>query len=122
MLIDNKKFLELLYDETLTYTVKEPYKDEVTKRTKLKDVTYPNDGSVIKCRVSKETIRPTETNGLTSVIEILKIFTDPEITIPAGSEITVTKNGKSNKYSKSGEPAVYDSHQEIPVELWRVKA
>ncbi len=122
MLIHNKKFLELLYDETLNYIVNEPYTDEITKRTLFKPVTYPIDGTTIKCRVSKETIRPTETNGLTSVTEVLKIFTNPEVEIPAGSKIIISKDGNSAEYEQSGKSAKYESHQEIPVELWRVKA
>ena len=72
--------------------------------------------------MSKETTRPTETNGLTEIVQTLKLFTYPEITIPAGSKITVTQNGVVTECKHSGKPAMYNSHQEIPVELWRDKA
>lgn len=121
MLLDNRKFLDILFDSTFTYTVKELIKDPTTGRSKYTEVTYPKEGT-LKGRLSKETIRPTETNGLTEVTQYLKLFTFPEITIPAGSKITVTQNGIVTNCQQSGKPAIYSSHQEIPVELWRVKA
>ena len=35
-----------------------------------------------------------------------------------GSKITVTQNGKTTDYCRSGESAVYTSHQEIALELF----
>lgn len=122
MLLDNRKFLELLFDDTFTYTAKENYKDPTTKRTYQRDVTYPLSGEPYKGRVSYQTVRPTETNGLTEVEQSVKLFTYPEITIPAGSKITITRNGVATVYKHSGKPAVYSAHQEIPIELWRDKA
>lgn len=126
MLLDNKKFLELLYKPesggcTFTYITTEYEKDPETGRSKPKEVIHPSDG--VYCgRLSKETIRPTDTNGLTEVVQTLKLFTHPEIDIPAGSKITVTQQGITTEYQHSGKPAIFTSHQEIPVELWRKKA
>ena len=33
--------------------------------------------------------------------------------MPAGSKIVVTQEGRTAAYARSGEPAVYSSHQEI---------
>ena len=35
--------------------------------------------------------------------------------IPAGSKIVVTQEGRTTAYARSGEPAVYSCHQEIPL-------
>lgn len=126
MLLDNKKFLELLYKPesggcTFTYTTKEYNKDPETGRSKYVEVTHPSTGTH-SGRLSKETIRPTDTNGLTEVVQTLKLFTHPEIDIPAGSKITITQDDITTEYQHSGKPAKYTSHQEIPVELWREKA
>ncbi len=47
----------------------------------------------------------------------MKLFLAPEIRVNSGSRIAVTQNGISNEYCASGEPAVYDTHQEILLEL-----
>jgi len=126
MLLDNKKFLKLLFDPnnggcTFTFTTKEYKQDPETGRSKSVEVTHPTTGAY-DGRLSKETIRPTDTNGLTEVVQTLKLFTYPEIDIPAGSIINVTQGDVTTKYQHSGEPAIYTSHREIPIELWRKKA
>ena len=40
-----------------------------------------------------------------------------EVTIPPASKLVVTQNGVTRCYRQSGVPAVYQSHQEILVEL-----
>ena len=49
----------------------------------------------------------------------MKLFLAPEWQVPAGSKITVTGRGGERVYCRSGEAAVYGSHQEIPLALWK---
>ncbi len=49
-----------------------------------------------------------------------KIFISPDIKIKNGSKVIVTNNlGQIKEYKSSGEPATYDTHQEIMLELFK---
>ena len=48
----------------------------------------------------------------------VKLFLAPEREVPPGSKITVTGRGVTRVYGRSGQPAVYGSHQEIALALW----
>lgn len=43
----------------------------------------------------------------------------PDIEIKPGSKIRISQNGIITEYQKSGEPAVYESHQEIYLILFK---
>lgn len=51
--------------------------------------------------------------------QAVKLFIAPEIAVPEGSRIDVTQNGITTSYRQSGTPAVYSSHQEITLELYK---
>lgn len=57
-------------------------------------------------------------DGYNTVSQSVVLFIAPEVEIPSGSKITVTQNGKTTDYCRSGESAVYTSHQEIALELF----
>lgn len=72
------------------------------------------------CRVSFEDIYAnTETDTEAKVIQKIKLFIAPEIVIKPGSKIVVTRKNRVTEYKNSGESAVYDTHQEIMLELWK---
>ena len=53
-----------------------------------------------------------------NVSQTTKLFIAPEITIKDGSRIEVTDVlGKKTIYKSSGQPAIYQTHQEIMLEL-----
>lgn len=52
-------------------------------------------------------------DGYSTISQSVVLFIAPEVEIPSGSKITVTQNGKTTDYCRSGESAVYTSHQEI---------
>ena len=71
------------------------------------------------CRMSFSSI-PTATDGTVSeVSQTVKLFFAPEITVKEGSKIVVTQNGVTTEYKQSGTPALYETHQEINLELFR---
>lgn len=49
--------------------------------------------------------------------QTVKLFLKPEKIIEPGSKITVTQNGVTTDYASSGKPAVYETHQEVILEL-----
>ena len=72
------------------------------------------------CRVSFEDITVnTETDTESKKIQKIKLFIAPELNIKSGSKIVVTRKGRITTYKNSGEPAVYNTHQEIMLELWK---
>lgn len=71
------------------------------------------------CRLSFERITTTNMNdGAAQLIQTTKLFIAPEVEIEAGSKIVVTQNGVTTEYKRSGEPALYDTHQEIILDLF----
>lgn len=72
------------------------------------------------CRVSFEDIYAnTETETEAKKVQKIKLFIAPELVIKPGSKIVVTRKNRKTEYKNSGEPAVYDTHQEIMLELWK---
>lgn len=51
--------------------------------------------------------------------QVIRLFLAPEVVICPGSRIEVTQQGVTESYSGSGHPAVYSSHQEIELTLFR---
>ncbi|MCM1545140.1 MAG: hypothetical protein NC110_07575 [Ruminococcus sp.] len=109
--------IESTYDGLCTVIEYKPIKDEKTKITRNKEVTvFENE----PCRLSfvkQNTVVQTET--ATAISLGAKLFIAPEIEIRSGSKIIVCQNGRTGEYALSGEPAVYSTHQEIMIELFR---
>lgn len=68
----------------------------------------------IPCKLSKKTINPTNQTEMANTIQYSPVlFINPDITIKPGSRIIVTQNGVTREFEQSGEPFVYETHQEI---------
>ena len=96
------------------------YRDVKDARTKI---THKEEVTIIENRPCRllfkrlNTIVTTETAA--SVSQVTKLFISPEIEINSGSKIIVTQDNVTTAYSASGEPAVYSTHQEIMLELFK---
>jgi hypothetical protein len=96
--------------------------------TEHKKVTKPNHTTGFSevevlvdqpCRLSFSS-SPSASNGdVAEINQTVKLFFAPEITVKEGSKITVTQNGVTTAYKQSGTPAVYQTHTEILLELFR---
>lgn len=115
--MNHKKALEFLWKGTCTISVKKEKTNPITKRTEFdEDVIYSNQ----PCKLSFERLTTTTENSNAALItQGVKLFLSPTIEIPPGSKITVTQNEKTTDYERSGEPAVYSNHQEVPLELFK---
>lgn len=72
------------------------------------------------CRLSFSSANSTSpTDTASQVGQIIKVFLAPEIRVAAGSKLTITQNGVTTEYKNSGEPAIYETHQEIILELFK---
>lgn len=99
------------------------YKDDTDDDTGLTD-----QGEVIvlegqPCRLSFEKTEPASQKEMAAAVaQGVKLFLAPEIKVAEGSKIVVTQNGATSAYQRSGVPAVYPTHQEIMLELWKGRA
>ena len=73
-----------------------------------------------KCKLSFESITSTNQNDVSAkVTQVTKLFIAPEIDIKPGSRIDVKNaQGVTTAYESSGQPAKYESHQEIILKLF----
>lgn len=116
----HREVIESTYDGICNIYEKRPYKDPATKVTSQKMVKVVEDQL---CRLSFSSISATDdTETVSAFRQVIKLFLAPEIVVQPGSKIEVTQAGRTEFYSGSGQPAVYDSHQEIVLELWKEKA
>lgn len=92
------------------------YTDPETEETIVglnPDPIYEN----IPCKLSKKTITTTNQTEIANAIQYSPVlFINPDITIKPGSKIIVTQNGVTREFEQSGEPFVYETHQEIALQ------
>lgn len=111
-----RKAVELLYNGTCTVTAYQEYV-KPNKSTGHREVVVLNDQPCRIVYTSAPAVAGTETG--TAAAQQIKLFIAPELEIKAGSKIAVTQNGVTKDYCCSGIPAVYMSHQEINLEVWK---
>jgi hypothetical protein len=79
------------------------------------------------CRLSQNYVSHTTAdivgvNGVPSVENIIVLFLRPDLEVKPGSVIEITQHGRTNKYHRSSEPAIYTNHQEIVLERYEEHA
>lgn len=62
---------------------------------------------------SAKTVAPVENGVAYAPVTLSRLSLAPDIEIKPGSKIIVTRNGVSTAYKNSGEPAMFQTHQEI---------
>lgn len=111
-----RKMIETLYQDVCNIYELTKVKDPITH------ITNPGDDMLViekqPCRLSFKTFPSAspEIEGNT-LIQSIKLLIAPEIEIKAGSQIEITRNGITKRYKRSGEPALYNTHQEVNLEL-----
>ena len=107
-----RRAVERLYDGRATV-------EEARKEKNAKNITALVWSAVaqdVPCRVSYKTLAPVgRSDTVDSIAQAITLSTAPDIDIKPGSRVTVTQRGRTMHFSCSGIPAVYDSHQEIPL-------
>lgn len=111
-----KAAVQSLWDSVATITVLDGVLNPANGRTEPVERVLV-DGAA--CRISHKTVTTTEPSEEAAVVaQAVTLYIDPSVDIPEGSKITVTQNGVTRDYERSGTPAVYTVHQEVPLELW----
>ena len=107
-----RRAVERLYDGRATV-------EEARKEKNAKNITalvWSVVARDVPCRVSYKTVAPAgRSDTVDSIAQAITLFTAPEIDIKPGSRVMVTQRGRTMRFACSGIPAVYDSHQEIPL-------
>lgn len=108
--------IEATYLGTMTVMERKKGKEEKTKLTKAEAVVVLENQP---CKLSFETLKAAvPTDSAATITQGTKLFVSPDVSIKAGSKITVTQDGVTTDYTSSGVPAVYPTHQEIILELF----
>lgn len=69
------------------------------------------------CRLSYSSkTSANQTDNMSNISLIIKLFISPDIKIKPGSKIIVTNSKGRTEFKSSGMPAIYDTHQEIVLE------
>ena len=111
-----KAAVQSLWDSVATITVLDGVLNPANGRTEPVERVLV-DGAA--CRISHKTVTTTEPSEEAAVVaQAVTLYIDPSVDIPEGSKITVTQNKVTRDYERSGTPAVYTVHQEVPLELW----
>lgn len=109
--------IEATYDGTCNWYELRPVKNPDTKVTHSEEVQVQRE---IPCHLSYSSAAPVVgSDTVTVVAQVIKLFLAPELVVLPGSRIEVTQHGRTESYGQSGKAAVYSSHQEIPLELWK---
>lgn len=106
-----RKAIESTYKGLCTISEYESYREPETEELKQRlEPIHEN----IPCKLSKKTINPSSETDIASIVRYAPmLFIAPEIEIKPGSEILVTQYGITRVFKQSGEPFVYETHQEI---------
>lgn len=73
----------------------------------------------IPCRLSFESIKNTNEDMNVNIrSSSVKLFLSPDIVVKTGAKIIVNQNNREFVYKSSGEPAVYETHQELILKLF----
>ena len=112
-----KKAVQSLWDGKATITVREGVLNEANGRTEPVERVLVEGAA---CRISHKTVTATEpSEEAAKTVQTVTLYIDPSVDIREGSKITVTQKGVTRDYERSGTPAVYTVHQEVPLELFR---
>lgn len=110
-----RKALERLWKDRCTVYHRVKVKDPKTKITDFEEKPLLQDQP---CKLSFETLTSSTGDPVAAVSQAVKLFISPDVKIPAGCKIVVTRFNDLERtftYSKSGEAGVFTNHQEIPL-------
>ena len=107
--------IEKMYESTCSVWRFSQVYDKATHSTKMKKVALFEN---IPCHISYGISGAAKQTDTIAVIgQNITLYLPPEYAVPAGCEIIIEGQGRTTKYESSGEPAVYQSHQEISLTL-----
>ena len=116
-----QRALETLWTDRVTVYRKQKVTDPVTHITDFREVAILEGQP---CKLSFETLAAAEGDPAAAVSQAVKLFLSPDVTVPAGCRVVVTRPNKTERvltYTSSGLAGMFHNHQEIslvPDERW----
>lgn len=114
MMDKTRKAIEMMYRDRCTIVEYQPTKDPITKRTNNKEVVVLENQP---CKLSYKNIASATDGKVAKLTQTIKLFISPNINIKAGSKLIIN----NKEYIRSGESAIYPSHQEVILEIFKDK-
>lgn len=114
-----RKALERLWKDRCTVYHRVKVTDPKTKLTDFDEKPLLQDRP---CKLSFEILNSTDGDHVATVAQSVKLFISPDVEIPAGCKIVVTRFNDLERtftYSRSGEPGIFTNHQEIMLEPFK---
>lgn len=108
---------EATYEGVCTIIEYRDVTDEKTRLTSQVEVTVI-ENQPCKLSFEKQAVA-VQAETAAAISQSIKLFLSPERKVNSGSKIIVTQNGVTEEYCASGKPAIYSTHQEITLELFR---
>ena len=117
MVMINKKFFEnKMYIGRCNVIVRTKKKNQKTMIIDFVEETILEN---VPCRLSFSSSPKTGSDNVATLDQEIKLFMDPKYNVPPGSKIVITQNEQTETYSNSGKPALYESHQEINLKVFK---
>ncbi len=114
--MNREQVLQTLWKDTCKVIVHDKVKNEQTKVTEFVERTLAEGQP---CKLSWESLSAVGEGNTAAIAQSVKLFLSNQISVPAGSKIIVTRQGKTYDFQRSGEPAVFTFHQEVMLEPWK---
>ncbi len=111
MITTVKAAIESLYEDRCTIYELMSVQDPETKITRQGWIAIVTGQP---CRLSFQTLAAVQdVSPGAGIVQTIKLFLSPEIVTMPGSRIEAVRGGATYRYTSSGLPAVYPTHQEI---------
>lgn len=115
-----REVAETQYEDVCTVTERKTKRNETNKRTQLIEEQTLIDQPCKLTFKSSTLVVSDESTTTNNIVQEILLFISPDVTIKPGSKIQITrKNGAVEVYKNSGKPQVYDTHQEIVLEIFK---
>lgn len=112
-----RDILKTLWTDLMTVSVRQSAKKASGVTYFTSEILYEDEPCKLSFSSAIGQNNVTGNNGVYATVEkVVKVFCDPDLQIPAGSEICITRNGVETAYKATSEPSVFSDHQEINLE------
>lgn len=116
-MVDSKEYaaaIKSIWCDRCTVNVKQDAQNAVGRTVQTEQTLFADE----PCRLSYKSINITDESSQAARLEQQTVLIiDSALDIPPGSKITVTHEGVTSDYERSGAAAVYSVHQEIPLQI-----
>lgn len=107
-----RKAVERLYADTATIITYDNTDIDEYGKVRQREITHES----VPCRLSYKNSPATSGDVMPVFAQTITLFIAPDIEVPEGAAIDITRNGKLLHFKSAGAAQRYQSHQEIALE------